>query len=156
MKNMFKMMGVALLAGAMLFAACKKDETTTNNAAATQTYAVTVNFDGQAWNSNGNVLYELDADTLNLYAEEGVNWFSVVCGKEAQNYSFGVGGYGVAIGDTVNQVLGTTNGYINITAIDLNNAKTISAKLKCEMTAIESGSWLDITFDNAKLVEGVK
>ena len=31
MKNMFKMMGVALLAGAMLFTACKKDENTTNN-----------------------------------------------------------------------------------------------------------------------------
>ena len=51
MKNMFKMMGVALLAGAMLFTACKKDKEDTTPAATTPTIAdgVTVNFGGAAW-----------------------------------------------------------------------------------------------------------
>lgn len=158
MKNMFKMMGVALLAGAMLFTACKKDEETTNTNNTTPTYAVTVTYNDATWQSNSNVLYFIDEDGLNLQASEGENWFAVICGTEAQNYSFGVGNYGVAIGSAEEeQINGTTNGYINISAIELNAAaKSISAKLRCEMETIESGKWLDITMNNATLVEGAK
>lgn len=52
MKNMFKMMGVALLAGAMLFTACKKDEETTTTTPAEIADGVTVNFGGATWTSN--------------------------------------------------------------------------------------------------------
>lgn len=155
---MFKMMGVALLAGAMLFTACKKDEETTNTTNTTPTYAVTVTYNDATWQSNSNVLYFIVEDGLNLQASEGENWFAIICGTEAQNYSFGVGNYGVAIGSAEEeQINGTTNGYINISAIELNAAaKSISAKLRCEMETIESGKWLDITMNNATLVEGAK
>lgn len=47
---MFKMMGVALLAGVMLFTACKKDETTSTSAAgAPVAEEITVTFDGSTW-----------------------------------------------------------------------------------------------------------
>lgn len=54
MKNMFKMMGVALLAGAMLFTACKKDKEDTTPAATPAAIAdgATVNFGGAQWTSN--------------------------------------------------------------------------------------------------------
>ena len=104
------------------------------------------------------MLYFIVEDGLNLQASEGENWFAIICGTEAQNYSFGVGNYGVAIGSAEEeQINGTTNGYINISAIELNAAaKSISAKLRCEMETIESGKWLDITMNNATLVEGAK
>lgn len=156
MKNMFKMMDVALLAGAMLFTACKKDkeDTTPTN---TPTYTVTVTYGGETWKSNNNLLYFIDSDGLNLQGEEGDNGFQVICGENAENYSFGVGNYGVVIWKGSNQVNGTTNGYINITAIDLQSAtKTITAKVRCEMNAVESGDWLDIDMANAVMVEGVK
>ena len=50
MKNMFKMMGVALLAGAMLFTACKKDKEETTPATTT-TPSVSVTFNGTTWTS---------------------------------------------------------------------------------------------------------
>lgn len=49
---MFKMMGVALLAGAMLFTACKKDEETTTTTPAEIADGATINFDGATWTSN--------------------------------------------------------------------------------------------------------
>ena len=115
-------------------------------------------YNDATWQSNSNVLYFIDEDGLNLQASEGENWFAIICGTEAQNYSFGVGNYGVAIGSAEEeQINGTTNGYINISAIELNAAaKSISAKLRCEMETIESGKWLDITMNNATLVEGAK
>jgi hypothetical protein len=160
MKNMFKMMGVALLAGAMLFTACKKDKEDTNtNSGTTTTYSVTVSMAGQTWQTNDELLYMVDGNLLTIQGEQDTNGFQIICGKNAQNYSFGVEDYAVSLWSGNTAVPGTTNGYINITAIDLNSnniIKTISAKLKCEMVQIESDMWLEITLDNAKMVEGEK
>lgn len=157
MKNMFKMMGVALLAGAMLFTACKKDkeETTTNNTATVSSIVVTMG--DMTWQNNSNMLYNVDGNLLTLQAEQDTNGFQIRCGKNAQNYSFGNEDYYVTIWSGDNEIDGTINGYINITAIDLNSTvKTISAKLKCEMGQIDSGMWLEIALNNAKLVEADK
>lgn len=158
MKNMFKMMGVALLAGAMLFTACKKDKeetTTNNNTAAVSSIVVTMG--DMTWQNNSNMLYNVDGDLLTLQAEQDTNGFQIRCGKNAQNYSFGIEDYYVTIWSGDDEIDGTTNGYINITAIDLNSTvKTISAKLKCEMGQIDSGMWLEIALNNAKLVEADK
>lgn len=159
MKNMFKMMGVALLAGAMLFTACKKDKeettTNTNNTAAVSSIVVTMG--DMTWQNNSNMLYDVDGNLLTLQAEQDTNGFQIRCGKNAQNYSFGNEDYYVTIWSGDNDIDGTINGYINITAIDLNSTvKTISAKLKCEMGQIDSGMWLEIALNNAKLVEADK
>ena len=154
---MFKMMGVALLAGVMLFTACKKDkeETTTNNTAAVSSIVVTMG--DMTWQNNSNMLYDVDGNLLTLQAEQDTNGFQIGCGKNAQNYSFGIEDYYVTIWSGDDEIDGTTNGYINITAIDLNSTvKTISAKLKCEMGQIDSGMWLEIALNNAKLVEADK
>ena len=60
MKNMFKLMGVALLAGAMLFTACKKDKEDSGTTPVS-TATVTVNFNGSEW-SNSDVI---DHETYN-------------------------------------------------------------------------------------------
>lgn len=155
MKNMFKMMGVALLAGAMLFTACKKDKEDTNtNSGTTTTYSVTVSMDGTSWQSNNELLYKVEGDLLTIQGEQDTNGFQIICGQNAQNYSFGNDDYAVVIWSGENEIEGTINGYINITAIDLNSAnKSISANLKCEMVQVESGMWLEITLANAKMVE---
>lgn len=159
MKNMFKMMGVALLAGAMLFTACKKDKeettTNTNNTAAVSSIVVTMG--DMTWQNNSNMLYDVDGNLLTLQAEQDTNGFQIRCGKNAQNYSFGNEDYYVTIWSGDDEIDGTINGYINITAIDLNSTvKTITAKLKCEMGQIDSGMWLEIALNNAKLVEADK
>ena len=76
MKNMFKMMGVALLAGAMLFTACKKDkeDTTTNNTPPVATIAdgATVNFDGATWTSNiASAITQNNMLQITAYKEQG-------------------------------------------------------------------------------------
>lgn len=157
MKNMFKMMGVALLAGAMLFTACKKDkEDTATNSTAT-TYSVTVSVDGTSWQTNDELLYMVDGDMLTVMGEQDTNGFQFRCGKNAQNYSFGNDDYYVTIWNGRSEIDGTINGYVNITAIDLNSAtKSISANLRCEMGQVESGLWLEIALANAKMAEGEK
>ncbi len=152
---MFKMMGVALLAGAMLFTACKKDEEDTTPTNTEPTYSVVVTMDGNTWQSNNELLYMVEGDMLTIQGEQDTNGFQIGCGKNVQNYSFGTDNYYVSIWNGDLEVDGTTNGYINITSIDLNSAKkTISAKLKCEMGQIESGLWLEITLNNATMIEG--
>lgn len=155
MKNMFKMMGVALLAGAMLFTACKKDKEDTTPTNTTPTYSVVVTMDGNTWQSNNELLYMVEGDLLTIQGEQDTNTFQIGCGKNAQNYSFGIPEYYVWLESGATEITGTTNGYINITAIDLNSAKkTISANLKCEMGEIESGLWLEITLNNATMIDG--
>lgn len=154
MKNMFKMMGVALLAGAMLFTACKKDKEDTTPTNNVPTYSVVVSIDGNTWQSNNELLYKVEGDLLTIQGEQDTNGFQIICGQNAQNYSFGNDDYAVVIWSGENEIEGTINGYINITAIDLNSAnKSISANLKCEMGQVESGMWLEITLANAKMVE---
>lgn len=80
MKNIFKMMGIALLASSMLFVACNKDENTdeNNNTPQEETIAdgVSVTFNGgQAWanNAGSGVVYFNQSGVLmfNFQAEEG-------------------------------------------------------------------------------------
>lgn len=63
MKNTFKVLGLALLAGAMMFTACKKDEE--NNAPAA---TVSVNFNGQLQSINS---YE-------AYTDDKTEWFEII------------------------------------------------------------------------------
>lgn len=74
MKNMFKMMGVALLAGAMLFTACKKDKEDTTPAATPAAIAdgATVNFGGTSWTSNvASAITQNNMLQITAYKEQG-------------------------------------------------------------------------------------
>lgn len=80
MKNIFKLMGLALIAGSMMFVACNKDENTDENNNTTpqeETIAdgVSVTFNGgQAWanNAGSGVVYFNQSEVLmfNFQAEE--------------------------------------------------------------------------------------
>lgn len=147
-------MGIALLAGAMMFTACKKDDDE-ETTATTEAYTVMLSYGGETWNTN-TVLYAIDEGNLILQAESGNAGFSIICGTEARNHSFSTPDYGVEIWKGNDTIKGNTNGSINITAIDLTSTKTISARLSCEMGQVGSADMLTITFDNTKLTEGQK
>lgn len=155
MKNMFKMMGVALLAGAMLFTACKKEEKTET---AATTYAVTVNYGGQTWHNNDNMTYSIAGNLMTIQAEEGDVMLQVVSGKEKKTYSFGESSdYGVVLVSGEGQINGNVNGVMVISDINLNaTPATISATVSCEMGEVGSGDMMTATFDNAKMDLGEK
>jgi hypothetical protein len=67
MKNIFKVMGVALLACSMIMVSCKKDDDKNNNVAE----GVNVTFDGQNWTASSiqSVLYS-DYGVIDIYAAQ--------------------------------------------------------------------------------------
>jgi len=88
MKNIFKFMGLALVAGSLLFTACKKDEPENNDTTPNQpvsTVVKTVNFDGSEWTPAS--IYATE------YASYGlINW-SVEGGANASDpMTFGYSG----------------------------------------------------------------
>lgn len=92
MKNMFKMMGVALLAGAMLFTACKKDETTSTSAAgAPVAEEITVTFDGSTWTPNYYTCnYNAETSLIDIQAyknQNNVPILNLAFDKKERSYS---------------------------------------------------------------------
>lgn len=93
MKNIFKLMGVALIAGSMMFVACNKDENTDENNNTTpqeETIAdgVSVTFDGATWTPEVSHIYaypQLEAIQMTGYVGEGYPMVKFI------SYQYGVG-----------------------------------------------------------------
>lgn len=153
MKNMFKMMGVALLAGAMLFTACKKDEETTNTNN-TPAPAIAVTFDGASWTSEEVMDYtalENELVKFDIYkdAEAEVASVQFVCKAAADTYAFANSGYYAVYFDGVELYNNpAADGSIVVSAID-PQAKTISGSI----TAAFGEKPLAVTLTNAKWAE---
>lgn len=149
MKNMFKMMGVALLAGAMLFTACKKDkEDTTPN---TPTPAISVTFAGDSWSCDEVMDYaELSNDRVkfDIYKDAQANVASVqfVCKAAEDTYGFANSDYYAVYFDGTNMYnTPAADGSIVITAIDIQG-KTLSGTINAAFDA----KALAVTLTNAK------
>lgn len=155
MKNMFKMMGVALLAGAMLFTACKKDkeDTTTN---ATPTYTVTVTFNGDTWSNNDVIDHETygasnDQHAFYIYrnndeyVEMGVEYLEA---DREQSYTVSSNylKYWTAT-EEYNDIV--TSGSLTLTAVDLQN-KTLSGNINAQFTDGGVQRDLNVKLNNAK------
>lgn len=146
MKNMFKMMGVALLAGAMLFTACKKDEETTTTTPAAVTTTV-VNFDGAEWFTSAKAM-KAEASTVAGYTEFKIykNGATVASAKFSTKTVAGTYGFAedancwaVCWGDNDEEYVERDNfGAISISAIDMT-AKTMTAGISANVkTAAET------------------
>ena len=89
---MFKMMGVALLAGAMLFTACKKDEATSTSAEGTPVAEeITVTFDGSTWTpSYYTCNYNAETSLIDIQAyktKDAVPILALAFDKKEKSYS---------------------------------------------------------------------
>lgn len=150
MKNMFKMMGVALLAGAMLFTACKKDEETTTT---TPTPAISVTFDETTWTSDVAMDYMGYFDVYKTATEPAYMQFC--CGMQVGTYGFADNQNYVKYWDANDVEYDTpaNDGSINVTAFDMNG-KTISATINASIaaSAVADGVQhsLSATLTNAK------
>ena len=152
---MFKMMGVALLAGAMLFTACKKDkeDTTPTN---TPTYTVTVTFNGDTWSNNDVIdheTYGVANDQHNFfiyrnndeYVELGVEKLEADV-EQSYTISSNYVKYWTATTEYSNLV---TTGSLTLTAVDLQN-KTISANINAQFVDGGVQRDLNVLLNNAK------
>lgn len=159
MKNIFKLMGVALLASSMLFVSCNKDEEENNDNNQQTSAKVTVVFGGTTWTSN-DALGCTIADgvaTVDLYqtgAEESTMQFS--CGTETNvTYNFYNNEYYVVYWDetedgVVEYDRCSEESHLIISALDIDN-KTISAALTSTLYAgdAEEGKTVSATLNNA-------
>ena len=165
MKNMFKLMGIALLAGAMLFTACKKDEeddtnTNTNNTPAETTPAVSVVFGTTTWTSNDTMEYVATANEgiveFSIYkaATDNEPTIMIRTGLEkGSTYRFYGTNYGLVYwvgtgADVVEYNTVTEDSQINITDVDLVNLK-LSAAVAATMVKDGVNTALTITLSNA-------
>ncbi len=165
MKNMFKMMGVALLAGAMLFTACKKDEedttpTNTNNGTTT-THAISISYNGNTWNAD-TIYAEINGGLVNASIYVGTDdepLFTFKCPAEVGVYGFAgtdwYARYYAMASDDDPTAVSTQTGSINIRSISDNHDK-ISVTVSAEMGEAGSGNMLSVVATDAILVMGTK
>lgn len=162
MKNMFKMMGVALLAGAMLFTACKKDENTTNNGNNTPTPTVTVTLNGETWSNSDVIDHETYGVENNLhtfyiyrnndeYVEMGVTEL-VADVEQSYTVSSNYLKYWTATDEYSSMV---TTGSLTLTAVDIN-AKTISANINAQFVDGGVQRDLNVLLNNAQWKDATK
>lgn len=152
MKNMFKMMGVALLAGAMLFTACKKDkEDTTPNTPAVVP-AVSVNFNGTEWTSDVAMDYVAAQSYYDVYKTvTDPAYMQFRCERTVGTHGLGDANTYVIYWDENDVEYNTTKpeGIINITAIDIAG-KTMSATIAATFVKDAVEYPLTATLTNAK------
>lgn len=164
MKNMFKMMGVALLAGAMLFTACKKDKedtTPNNNTNTTPAHAISISYNGNTWNAD-TVYYEINNNIVNASIYVGTDdepLFTFKCPAEAGIYGFAntdwYARYYEHASDANYTAVSTQTGSINIEAISQGDNK-ISVTVSAEMGQAGSGNMLSVVAKDAILAGGTK
>ncbi len=153
MKNIFKLMGVALLAGAMLFTACKKDKEETNtNTTPVNVPAVSVNFNGTAWTSNVAMDYNTVSNYYDVYKTvEEPSYLQFRCERTQGLHGLGEADAYVYYWDEndVEYRHPKADGSINITAIDIAG-KTMSATINATFVEGETEYPLVATLTNAK------
>lgn len=152
MKNMFKMMGVALLAGAMLFTACKKDKEETTPSTPATVPAVSVNFNGAAWTSDVAMDYNTVSNYYDVYKTvEEPAYMQFRCERTQGLHGLGEAEAYVTYWDEndVEYSNPKTDGAINITAIDIAG-KTMSATINATFVKDETEYPLVATLTSAK------
>lgn len=161
MKNTFKLMGLALLAGAMLFTACKKDEEDTdNNTNNTVVPAISISYNGQSATSD-TVFASIEGTGEDQTIQGGIyygsnpeSYIDFYCGTAKSRYSLdGTRWYVRYYADADDEeatATSTQNGSITISALDVT-AHTISAAISAEMGEANSGNMLTAAIANAVL-----
>lgn len=146
MKNIFKLMGVALLAGAMLFTACKEEEEEE------ATPAITVSFDGAEWTSDAVMDY-VNATYFDVY-KDGAELSSMqfACRMTAGTQPFaGTDDVWVKYWDDNDVEYNTPANDGTIVVTDVQpDARTISASINANMMLNEVAHPLTATLVNAK------
>ena len=164
MKNMFKMMGVALLAGAMLFTACKKDKedtTPAGNTTPVASHAISISYDGNTWNAD-TVYYQITNGVVNASIYVGNDdepLFTFKCPAEAGIYGFAgtnwYARYYAHASDADYTAVSTQTGSINIESISQSDNK-ITVTVSAEMGQANSGNMLSVVAKDAVLAGGTK
>ena len=152
MKNTFKLMGIALLASAMVFTACKKDEEETTDSTNVTTPAIAVSFNGTAWTSDETMDYDGTNNYFEVYqtnADAPSIQFS--CGMNVGVYALADTSNFVVYWDDNDEEYNTTSndGTISITSID-PNAKTMTATIAATFILCETNYPLTVALTNAK------
>ena len=161
MKNMFKMMGVALLAGAMLFTACKKDKEETTPTPETVVNNAVLTFDGAAWfTTTKAMVMEAGQEGTKEFKifKEGSTLadakFSTVLAKGTYGFGDNANVWAVCwIGDD-EYIERSNNGAIAITELDLEG-KTMSGTVSAEVKTAAEAEYhtLGIVLTNTKWAE---
>ena len=143
MKNIFKLMGLALIAGSM-FVACSKDD---------DNDAITVNYTGDSeWTSNEMVAIEAGSNmTASIYEneEEDSRVVTLQCGTTVGQHSFdGSQNFAAYDNGDGRDIVSTQNGHITISDIDME-ANSMTAEIESEMGSIGSNKTLTVSIDDA-------
>ncbi len=143
MKNTFKLMGIALIAGSM-FVACSKDD---------DNDAITVNYTGDSeWTSNEMVAIEAGSNmTASIYEneEEDSRVVTLQCGTTVGHHSFdGSQNFAAYDNGDGRDIVSTQNGHITISDIDME-ANSMTAEIESEMGSIGSNKTLTVSIDDA-------
>lgn len=155
---MFKMMGVALLAGAMLFTACKKDEKTETT---TPVHAISISYEGNTWNAD-TVYAEINGNLVNasiFVGDDDQPLFTFKCPAEEGTYYFAgtdwYARYYAKASDASYTAVSTQTGSIKIESISENHDR-ISVTVIAEMGTAGSGNMLSVVATDAVLAMGSK
>ena len=161
MKNMFKMMGVALLAGAMLFTACKKDKEDTTPAEQQVASVITVNFDGSEWFTTSKDMKmtagQVNTKEFKVYntnSTEADVKFSTVLAKGTYGFGDNPNVWAVCWKDNGEYTERSNNGSITITELD-TESKTMTATIAAEVKEASEANYhqLAVVLTNAKWAE---
>lgn len=128
MKNIFKLMGIALIASSMALVSCSKDD---------DTNVMKVTYGDETW--DGYEMKVLPAGammTATIYgdAEKEYPAVTFMCGTEAKEYSLAGTAYFVSYGSENGEDLSTQTGNISISAYDAT-AQTISGSITAKMVS---------------------
>lgn len=142
MKNIFKLMGLALIAGSLAFVSCSKDDDD----------AITVNYDGTEWTTNDVYVMNYGDHLIgsmykNINNVDSPN-ASFRCGTKAERYDFtGESWAAYDEGDGID-IISTQNGHMTVSDINIDN-RTISAEIDTEMGTVDSGKKMTVSINDA-------
>ena len=162
MKNIFKLMAVAMLASSMLFVSCNKDEEEENNNNQNPTPAVNVIFGGSTWTSNVPLACEVNEGLALIKVYKTADTDEVIqmqTGTETNvTYNFYGNDYFIVYWDdtedgTIEYNTCSEDSHVLISSISIDN-KTISAVAATTVyteddTELENGKTLSVTLNNA-------
>ncbi|MBP3762364.1 MAG: hypothetical protein J6I49_00615 [Bacteroidales bacterium] len=144
MKNIFKLMGIALIASSMAFVSCGSDDD--------ETYTINVQFGDKSWSSN-DMSADIEEDMINASIFEGdANQASVTfkCPAKDGSHLFATEGNYARYyeNDDATAIVSNQTGFITIESIDVA-AHTITGIVSSEMGELNSGEKLTVTMTNA-------
>ena len=140
MKNIFKLMGLALIAGSLAFVSCSKDDDET---------VMSVTYGETSWEAVDFSVVNAGATmTATLYGDKSEDFPAVtfVCGTTAQRYDLAAATNFVSYdADGKGDDVCLQEGHITINSFDATN-HTMDANIEAKM---QSGNNLTVTIENA-------